>query len=245
MLFQCSSRSILFFEILILAEILPNLKPPFSPCLTSQNRVIFVRESSQGAYRTSTHVLSNFFVPLPIFLILSLILANFAYWLVGLVRNGSSFAFFVATCFVTLMTASSYVTMWSAIMPNYYAASGINAASFSYFFLFSGFFLTRSEIPKFWMWLHYFNLFKYPLENLIWNEYTPLKNTCFAFTRKLNQTSGSFTQVCAETGENILMDHDVPNVNPWLNFAIMILFTIGFRVGFYLALRSKSRQIRK
>eukprot|EP00897_Mesotaenium_endlicherianum_P006361 jgi/Mesen1/5753/ME000292S04850 len=202
----------------------------------SQERQIFVRETSRGAYRTLSYVLANALASLPIFALLSVVFASAAYWLAGLVASAPAFGVFVLACFLTLLVTNAFVLMWSGIAPNYYVANGIVGAAMSYFFLFSGFFLSRKDMPAWWIWLHYFNIFKYPLEILMWNEYDGLKGTCL---------QGPHTGACAYTGHNVLAGKDMGKVKVGVNIGIILLFSVAFRVGFYYALKARSKGIRK
>lgn len=204
-----------------------------------QERQVFLRETSRGAYRPASFALAGALVGLPALVLLALVLSSCAYWLAGLARTAPAYFLFVLACFLTLAMAQAFVAMWAAAARSYYVANGIVAAFASYFFLFSGFFIDRKSIPGWWIWLHYFNLFKYPLEVLTWNEYHSLRNTCF------DGGSAPAGAPCASTGHSILAQKEQGKVKPALNLAIMLLFTVAFRFFFFLALKVRSQSTRK
>eukprot|EP00245_Coleochaete_scutata_P004280 TRINITY_DN16642_c0_g1_i1.p1 TRINITY_DN16642_c0_g1~~TRINITY_DN16642_c0_g1_i1.p1 ORF type:complete len:645 (+),score=134.10 TRINITY_DN16642_c0_g1_i1:25-1935(+) len=202
-----------------------------------KERQIFIRETSRGAYRTSSYVVSNTVVFLPFFFILSLVSGVAAYFLVNLVRQADAFFFFCFVVFLCLVLSNSYVIFLSAFVPNFITGNTIITATTAFFFLFSGFFIPRENIPDYWIWFHYISSFKYPLELLQWNEFTKLpKDSCFA--RNANN-------VCTMTPQTVLVNSSAGKVHAWANVLIMLLFTFAYRVLLYVALRVQSKSVRK
>eukprot|EP00850_Spirogloea_muscicola_P005787 SM000027S09568 [mRNA] locus=s27:52714:57126:- [translate_table: standard] len=201
-----------------------------------QERDICLRELSRGAYRPASYVLSSTLTSLPTFVALSLALSGCTYFLASLDRSVPAFSFFLLICFLTFTVANAWVTMWSAIAPTYYTSNSIVAASFSYFFLFCGYFLPRGSIPRYWIWMHYANLFKYPLEGLMWNEYSRLGGHCF--------NRNAVTHLCTKSSSDVLKDSSLGKVNFRLTLCVMVAFALAFRCVFYTALLRRSRAVR-
>ena len=78
--------------------------------------------------------------------------------------------------------------------------------------------------------MHYLSIFKYPLEALLQNEFGHLKGKIW----NDNMDSNSIKSMLS-----------VGKVHLWLNVFVMILFVIGYRIMFYIALRFKTKNIRK
>ncbi len=116
-------------------------------------RQIFIRETSRGAYRASTYTIAQAAVILPFLFVLATIYSLISYFAIGLVTNVGAFFFFVLILFLTLAVSNALVSFVGSIVPDYSAGQSLASAICSYFFLFSGFFITR-YIPLHNHWAH-------------------------------------------------------------------------------------------
>ncbi|CAM6089352.1 unnamed protein product [Calypogeia fissa] len=195
-----------------------------------EERQIFVRETSRGAYRAGPYVLSGAVVILPFLFFLALLYSTVSYWLVGLVAEASAFIFFSFILFLSLCSANSFVIFFSGLVPNFTIGLSLVCGSIAYFFLFSGFFIDRKSIPDYWLWMHYMSLFKYPFEALLQNEFGRLNNVVWEG---------------AVTSHDIVEKLAPGKIHQWINImAILIQFT-GYRILFWLTLKYFSKSIRK
>ncbi|PWA57913.1 ABC-2 type transporter family protein [Artemisia annua] len=137
-----------------------------------QEREILMKETSCGTYRVSSYAIANGLVYLPFLLILAILFATPLYWLVGL--NPSFFAFsrFLLLIWLILYTANSVVVCFSALVPNFIVGNSVISGVMGSFFLFSGYFVSKQGMPKYWIFMHYISLFKYPFEGLLMNEFS-------------------------------------------------------------------------
>ncbi|KAL3699267.1 hypothetical protein R1sor_017289 [Riccia sorocarpa] len=193
-------------------------------------RQILVREKSRGAYRTSSYAAAHSLVVLPFLLFLAVLCTCMSYFVVGLVWKTSAAFFFMMVIFLVLAMSNAFVACVSAVAPNFTVALGVVGGISAYMFLFSGFFMTRKEIPWYWLWIHYASLFKYSYESLLANELTNREGTVWYH----NLTSEDVTDKLLG-GE----------VNQTLNVWIMVVFLLGYRLIFYLALRFYPRSLRQ
>ncbi len=88
----------------------------------------------------------------------------------------------------------------------------------------------RTMIPKYWVWLHYLSLFKYPYELCLINEF---RNLPHANWGTVQTPSGSQSI----SSQDLLDSMSVGHVHVWLNVVVMVGFVVGYRVLFYLTLR--------
>lgn len=88
----------------------------------------------------------------------------------------------------------------------------------------------RTGIPKYWLWVHYLSIFKYPYEALLANEYNHLPGVIWYD----NMDSDA-----------ILSSVALGKVHIWNNVVILIVFTIVYRLLFYTSLRFNTRNLRK
>ncbi|KAL2653768.1 hypothetical protein R1flu_021896 [Riccia fluitans] len=194
-----------------------------------QERQIFIRETSRGAYRASTYVISGALVIVPFLMILAVIYSSVAYFMVGFVAEAGAFFFFTFIVFLVLLAANSFVSFVSGIVPNFIVGNSLCSAVISYFFLFSGFFIDRDNIPKYWIWLHYLSLFKYPYESLLTNEFGHINGFWYG-----NVDSNT-----------LLSEFSAGKVHQWLNILVMVIFFVGYRFLFWIILKYFTKSIRK
>ncbi|KAK4845181.1 hypothetical protein QYF36_001987 [Acer negundo] len=171
-----------------------------------QERKILMRETSRGAYRVSSYVISNTLIFLPFLLIVALLYTIPVYWLVGLRRELDGFLYFSLVVWMVVLMSNSFVASFSALVPNYIMGNSLIAGVMGSYFLFSGYFIKKDDIPKYWIFMHYLSLFKYPFECFLINEYGGEKGK----SRCLETLDG----YCYLYGDGFLMQQDPtePNV---------------------------------
>ncbi|KAL4579991.1 hypothetical protein LXL04_016163 [Taraxacum kok-saghyz] len=199
-----------------------------------QEREILMTETSCGSYRVSSYAIANGLVYLPFLLILAVLFATPLYWLVGL--NPSFFAFsrFLLLIWLILYTANSVVVCFSALVPNFIVGNSVISGVMGSFFLFSGYFVSKQGMPKYWIFMHYISLFKYPFEGLLMNEFTGgAEGKCLEY----------LFGKCLVKGEDVLKEQGgYGGEDKWKNFVIMICFILVYRFISYLILRVKCSQ---
>ncbi|KAH9545510.1 hypothetical protein CY35_12G051800 [Sphagnum magellanicum] len=193
-------------------------------------RQIFIRETSRGAYRASSYAVSQSIVILPFLFVLAALYSLISYFAIGLVTNVGAYFFFVLILFLTLAVSNALVSFVATIVPDFSAGATLATAICAYFFLFAGFFILRTGIPKYWLWVHYLSIFKYPYEALLANEYNHLPGVIWYD----NMDSDA-----------ILSSVALGKVHIWNNVVILIVFTLVYRLLFYTSLRFNTRNLRK
>ncbi|KAL5075186.1 hypothetical protein RYX36_014170 [Vicia faba] len=160
-----------------------------------QEREILTKETSSGSYRVSSYALANGLVYLPFLLILAILFAVPLYWIVGLNQNFTAFLNFLLLIWLILYTANSVVVCFSALVPNFIVGNSVIAGVIGSSFLFSGYFISNHQIPKYWIFMHYLSLFKYPFEGFLINEFSNSKK-CLEY----------MFGACVMKGEDILKE---------------------------------------
>lgn len=97
-------------------------------------RQIFIRETSRGAYRVSAYVLSQALVILPFLFVLAMIFSCVSYFMVGLAKDAGAFFSFVFILFLTLAVANAFVAFMASFVPDMTAGNALSSALFAYFF---------------------------------------------------------------------------------------------------------------
>ncbi|MED6110408.1 ATP-binding cassette sub- G member 5 [Stylosanthes scabra] len=192
-----------------------------------QEREILMRETSSGSYRVSSYAIANALVFLPFLLILAILFTIPLYLLVGLNRNFAAFLNFLLIIWLILYTANSVVVCFSALVPNFIVGNAVISGVIGSFFLFSGYFISKNEIPKYWIFMHYVSLYKYPFEGFLINEFSNSKK-CLEY----------MFGACLVRGEDVLKEKGYGGENSrWKNLGMIVCFILIYRLFSYVFLR--------
>lgn len=191
-------------------------------------RPILLRETSSGVYRLSSYLIANTLVFLPYLLVVAVIYSIPVYFLVGLCASWLSFAYFVLVIWVIVLMANSFVLFLSSLAPNYIAGTSLLTVLLAAFFLFSGYFISKDSLPKYWLFMHFFSMYKYALDALLINEYSCLVSRCMIWYRE--------NQECMVTGGDVLQKRGLHLGERWTNVYFLIGFFVFYRVLCYLVL---------
>lgn len=202
-----------------------------------QERRIFMRETSRGAYRVSSYVISNTLIFIPFLLMIALLYTTPVYWLVGLRRNADGFLYFSLVVWMVILMSNSFTACFSALVPNFIMGTSVISGLMGSFFLFSGYFISKENIPSYWVFMHYLSLFKYPYECFMINQYggSEGRKNCI-------QSEGG---KCKMDGDGFLKQQGLKESQKWSNLAVMLGFIIGYRVLCFLILWFRCYRTRK
>jgi ABC-type multidrug transport system ATPase subunit len=230
-------------------------------------RYIFLRETAYNAYRRSSYVLSHTIVGFPSLIVLSFAFALTTFFAVGLAGGAEGFFFFVAIVLASFWAGSGFATFLSGVVTNVMLGYPVVVSTLAYFLLFSGFFINRDRIPRYWIWFHYLSLVKYPYEAVMQNEFsdparcfvrgvqmfdnTPLAALPAALKvrvlRAMSQSLGVDigTATCITTGPDFLAQQAVTDLTKWDCLWITVAWGFLFRILFYVSLLLGSRNKRR
>lgn len=113
-------------------------------------REVFMREYSRGAYRASSYTIATWVVGFPALIVLASCYAVMTWWLIGFPPVAERFFFFAFQCFIALLAGQTFATMFSTLLPNPMTAQTVASTIFSVMLVFSGYFITRDNIPEYW-----------------------------------------------------------------------------------------------
>ncbi|KAL0347355.1 UNVERIFIED_CONTAM: ABC transporter G family member 23 [Sesamum calycinum] len=176
-----------------------------------QERQVLMKEASRGAYRVSSYLIANTIIFFPFLFIVAILFSVPLYWIVGLNPSASAFGFFTFVVWLIVLMASSLVLFLSVISPDFISGNSLICTVLGAFFLFSGYFIPREFIPKYWLFMYYVSLYRYPLDCLVINEYWSERNECFS------RRVGNDLSDCLLTGGDVLkrrgLDKDTRRMN--------------------------------
>ncbi|KAI3941031.1 hypothetical protein MKW92_020027 [Papaver armeniacum] len=188
-----------------------------------QERHVLMKEVSRGAYKVSSYMIANTIIFIPFLFAVSILFSVPVYWLVGLNPSFSAFTFFLFIVWLIVMMASSLVLFLSAVSPDFISGNSLICTVLGAFFLFSGYFIPKDSIPKYWIFMYYLSLYKYPLDSLLVNEYWSMRDKCFAWE------SEDHSQ-CLLKGIDVLKNRGLEQDIRWVNVGIMLGFFVFYRV---------------
>lgn len=198
-----------------------------------QERTVVMKEASRGAYRISSYMIANTVIFLPFLFVVSVLFAVPVYWIVGLNPSLSSFSFFTFVVWLIVLMASSLVLFLSSVSPDFISGNSLICTVLGAFFLFSGYFIPKESIPKYWLFMYYVSLYRYPLDALLTNEYWDVGNECFS-------EQGSSSSKCLVTGFDVLKSRGIEKDNRWMNVGIMVAFFVFYRLLCWIVLARKA-----
>ncbi|XP_059303856.1 ABC transporter G family member 23 [Lycium ferocissimum] len=196
-----------------------------------QERRVIMKEASRGAYKISSYMIANTIVFLPFLFAVAILFAVPVYWIVGLNPSIAAFVFFTFVVWVIVLMASSLVLFLSAISPDFISGNSLICTVLGAFFLFSGYFIPKQCIPKYWLFMYYVSLYRYPLDALLTNEYWSLRNKCFSWNENHSE--------CLLTGYDVLKNRGLDKDTRWMNVGIMLAFFVFYRVICWIILARK------
>ncbi|XP_047331863.1 ABC transporter G family member 10-like [Impatiens glandulifera] len=191
------------------------------PVFLEEKRIL-MRETSRGAYRVFSYVISSILVFLPFLLIVAFLFSLSVYWLVGLRGTLDGFLYFWLIAWMVTVTSNSVVACASSIVSDFVTGYTLIASLMGSFFLFSGYFISKEDVPIYWRFVHYLSLFKYPFEGIVINE--------FGGTAGEMKCLQSVEGTCLVNGREFLKQLGFHESSKWINVIVMFVFIIGYRL---------------
>ncbi|KAJ0020379.1 hypothetical protein Pint_30850 [Pistacia integerrima] len=188
-----------------------------------QERRVLMKETSREAYKISSYMIANTLVFLPFLFVVSLLFAVPVYWIVGLNPSISAFAFFTFVVWLIVLMASSLVLFLSAVSPDFISGNSLICTVLGAFFLFSGYFIPKENIPKYWLFMYYVSLYRYPLDSMLTNEYWSVRGECYSWGIQDHSE-------CLVTGNDVLRNRGLEEDGRWMNVGIMVGFFVLYRI---------------
>ncbi|TVU35262.1 hypothetical protein EJB05_17141, partial [Eragrostis curvula] len=148
----------------------------FENCITVQpvvavERTVFYRERAAGMYSAIPYALSQVVMEIPYVFVESVIYTLIVYSMMSFQWTPEKFFWFFYVSFFTFLYFTYYGMMSISISPNVQVASIFTASFYPLFNLFSGFFIPRTKIPKWWVWYYWLCPVTWTVYGLIVSQY--------------------------------------------------------------------------
>ncbi|KGN58035.1 hypothetical protein Csa_010583 [Cucumis sativus] len=139
--------------------------------IVSVERTVFYRERAAGMYSAFPYALAQVLVEIPFILVQTTYYTLIVYSMVSFQWTAPKFFWFYFINFFSFLYFTYYGMMTVSITPNHHVAAIFAAAFYALFNLFSGFFVPRPRIPKWWVWYYWICPIAWTVYGLIISQY--------------------------------------------------------------------------
>ncbi|KAK1266094.1 ABC transporter G family member 36 [Acorus gramineus] len=137
-------------------------------------RTVFYREKAAGMYSAMPYAIAQVVLELPYVFVQTLYYSVVVYAMLGFQWTVAKFLWFFYVSYFTFLYWTYYGMMTVSITPNHQIAAIFAAAFYALFNLFSGFFIPRPKIPKWWVWYYWICPVAWTVYGLIVSQYGDL-----------------------------------------------------------------------
>ncbi|XP_004235646.1 ABC transporter G family member 36 [Solanum lycopersicum] len=123
--------------------------------IVAVERTVFYRERAAGMYSALPYAMAQVIAEIPYVLIQTTYYTLIVYAMIGFEWTAAKFFWFYFVTFFSFLYWTYYGMMTVSITPNHQVAAIFAAAFYALFNLFSGFFIPRPRIPKWWIWYYW------------------------------------------------------------------------------------------
>ncbi|XP_057978363.1 ABC transporter G family member 42-like [Malania oleifera] len=140
-------------------------------------RTVFYRERAAGMYSAFPYAMAQVICEIPYVFIQAVYYSLIVYALLGFQWTLAKFFWFFFISFFSFLYFTYYGMMMVSITPNLELASILASAFYALFTLFSGFFIPKPRIPKWWIWYYWICPVAWTVYGLIVSQYGDLEDT--------------------------------------------------------------------
>ncbi|XP_039160859.1 ABC transporter G family member 29 isoform X1 [Eucalyptus grandis] len=140
-------------------------------------RTVFYRERAAGMYSALPYALAQVICELPFVFFQATYYTVIVYAMVCFEWTAAKFFWFFFICFFSFLYFTYYGMMTVALTPNQQVAAIFAAAFYGLFNLFSGFFIPRPRIPKWWVWYYWICPVAWTVYGCIVSQYGDVEHT--------------------------------------------------------------------
>ncbi|KAF8025631.1 hypothetical protein BT93_F2467 [Corymbia citriodora subsp. variegata] len=134
-------------------------------------RTVFYRERAAGMYSSLPYALAQVICEIPYVFVQTTYYTLIVYAMVSFQWTPEKFFWFFFVSFFSFLYFTYYGMMTVSITPNHQVASIFAAAFYALFNLFSGFFIPKPKIPKWWVWYYWICPVAWTVYGLIVSQY--------------------------------------------------------------------------
>lgn len=145
--------------------------------IVAVERTVFYRERAAGMYSALPYAMAQVIAEIPYVLIQTTYYTLIVYAMIGFEWTAAKFFWFFFVTFFSFLYWTYYGMMTVSITPNHQVAAIFAAAFYALFNLFSGFFIPRPRIPKWWIWYYWICPVAWTVYGCIVSQYGDVETT--------------------------------------------------------------------
>ncbi|KAK1422304.1 hypothetical protein QVD17_25323 [Tagetes erecta] len=145
--------------------------------VVASERTVYYRERASGMYSTLPYVMAQVLVEIPYIFVETICYTLIVYPMVSFDWTAQKFLWFFFIHFFSFLNFTYYGLMTVSITPNEQAAAVLAILFYGMFNFFSGFFIPRPKIPKWWVWYYWICPIAWTVYGLIVSQYHDVEDT--------------------------------------------------------------------
>ncbi|XP_057978064.1 ABC transporter G family member 29-like [Malania oleifera] len=145
--------------------------------IVAVERTVFYRERAAGMYSALPYAIAQVIAEIPYVFVQTTYYTVIVYAMVSFQWTAAKFFWFFFVSFFSFLYFTYYGMMTVSITPNHQVAAIFAAAFYALFNLFSGFFIPRPRIPKWWIWYYWICPVAWTVYGLIVSQYGDIEET--------------------------------------------------------------------
>ncbi|KAG6516429.1 hypothetical protein ZIOFF_026894 [Zingiber officinale] len=145
--------------------------------LVAIERTVFYRERAAGMYSALPYALAQVLVEIPYVLVQTMYFSLIIYSMMSFQWTAAKFLWFYFISFFSFLYFTYYGMMTVSLSPNHQVAAILASTFYSVFNLFSGFFIPKPRIPKWWLWYYWICPLQWTVYGLIATQYGDLETS--------------------------------------------------------------------
>ncbi|XP_027336297.1 ABC transporter G family member 36-like [Abrus precatorius] len=202
--------------------------------IVAVERTVFYRERAAGMYAPLPYAIAQVFTEIPYVFFQTVYYSLLVYAMVSFEWKVEKFFWFFFVSFFSFLYFTYYGMMTVSITPNHQVASIFAAAFYGVFNLFSGFFIPRPKIPKWWVWYYWICPVAWTVYGLIVSQYRDIEENIFVPGSSRNFTVKSY------------IEHQYGFKSDFMGpvAAVLVAFTVFFAFVFSFCIKALNFQTR-
>lgn len=215
-------------------------------------RSVFNRERAGGYYHTSAYFAATALATIPLQIVGSAIFVISTYWAVGYKNDAESFFIHLFVIFTLAMLSDALGLAVSAVAPSFAAGNIFGISLLLLWMTFAGFFIHPDNIPVYFLPLEYTSFMKYATDTLMYQEFSGRTFECDAMPCPIPSVNITVNNAIVNmqdipftcnmpcqftTGDDLIAFYGLEDTSIALNFIIMWVMYVIFRLLSYLALK--------
>ncbi|KAG2777447.1 ABC transporter G family member 31 [Phytophthora cactorum] len=184
-------------------------------------RDVFKKQRRANFFRTSSFILAASTSQIPLAVLETLIFGSIMYWMSGFVSTVQGFVAFELVLFLSSMVFGAWFFFLAVVCPDLNVANAIAMLSDLLFTIYSGFAITKGEIPSYLLWIYWISPLTWGIRAVAVNQYTDSSfDVCIYrdvdYCEKYDMTMGAYS----------LSSFDVQTERYWLWLGVFVLIAI-------------------